>query len=50
MPHSTFLKAQAVIPQLPELRQRIRELEERLAALEQTAQKNPKPRAGRKKK
>jgi UDP-3-O-[3-hydroxymyristoyl] glucosamine N-acyltransferase len=36
MPHATFLKAQAVIPQLPELRQRIRELEERLEKLEQT--------------
>jgi UDP-3-O-[3-hydroxymyristoyl] glucosamine N-acyltransferase len=35
MPHATFLKAQAVIPQLPELRQRVRGLEERLAKLEQ---------------
>ena len=34
MPHATFLKAQAVIPQLPELRQRVRELEERLQAME----------------
>ena len=34
MPHATFLKAQAVIPQLPELRQRVRELEERLQAIE----------------
>jgi len=34
MPHATFLKAQAVIPQLPELRQRVRDLEERLQALE----------------
>jgi UDP-3-O-[3-hydroxymyristoyl] glucosamine N-acyltransferase len=34
MPHATFLKAQAVIPQLPELRQRVRELEERLQAVE----------------
>jgi UDP-3-O-[3-hydroxymyristoyl] glucosamine N-acyltransferase len=38
--HATFLKAQAVIPQLPELRQRLRELEERLAILEQ-AKKRP---------
>jgi UDP-3-O-[3-hydroxymyristoyl] glucosamine N-acyltransferase len=36
MPHATFLKAQAVIPQLPELRQRVRELEERLQAVEKT--------------
>jgi UDP-3-O-[3-hydroxymyristoyl] glucosamine N-acyltransferase len=36
MPHATFLKAQAVIPQLPELRQRVRELEERLQALEKS--------------
>jgi UDP-3-O-[3-hydroxymyristoyl] glucosamine N-acyltransferase len=36
MPHATFLKAQAVIPQLPELRQRIRDLEERLQAVEKS--------------
>lgn len=34
MPHATFLKAQAVIPQLPDLRQRVRDLEERLQAVE----------------
>jgi UDP-3-O-[3-hydroxymyristoyl] glucosamine N-acyltransferase len=34
MPHATFLKAQAVIPQLPDLRQRVRELEERLQKIE----------------
>ncbi|MDP9132008.1 MAG: UDP-3-O-(3-hydroxymyristoyl)glucosamine N-acyltransferase [Nitrospirota bacterium] len=44
MPHATFLKAQAVIPQLPELRQRVRELEERLGALEQAPQAPAKPR------
>ena len=44
MPHATFLKAQAVIPQLPELRQRVRELEERLATLEQAQQRPAKPR------
>jgi UDP-3-O-[3-hydroxymyristoyl] glucosamine N-acyltransferase len=38
MPHATFLKAQAVIPQLPELRQRIRDLEERLQAVEKSHQ------------
>lgn len=44
MPHATFLKAQAVIPQLPELRQRVRELEERLQAIEKRrASKKPFP-------
>ncbi len=47
MPHTTFLKAQAVIPQLPELRQRVRELEERLAALEHAAKPAAKPRKPR---
>lgn len=49
MPHTTFLKAQAVIPQLPELRQRVRELEERLATLEQAAKSAAKPRKPRRK-
>lgn len=49
MPHATFLKAQAVIPQLPELRQRVRELEERLAKLEQTRQPPAKSRKPRRK-
>jgi UDP-3-O-[3-hydroxymyristoyl] glucosamine N-acyltransferase len=49
MPHATFLKAQAVIPQLPELRQRVRELEERLATLEQAAKPAPKARKPRRK-
>ena len=34
MPHETWVKAQAVIPRLPELRQTIRSLEERLMKLE----------------
>ena len=34
MPHETWVKAQAVIPRLPELRQTIRSLEERLLKLE----------------
>ena len=34
MPHETWMKAQAVIPRLPELRQVIRTLEQRVAALE----------------
>lgn len=42
MPHATFLKAQAVIPQLPELRQRIRVLEERLERLEQAKTRKPR--------
>ncbi len=49
MPHATFLKAQAVIPQLPELRQRVRELEERLATLEQSPQVPAKPHKPRRK-
>lgn len=34
MPHETWMKAQAVIPRLPELRQTVRAMEERLARLE----------------
>lgn len=40
MPHETWMKAQAVIPRLPELRQLVRNLEQRVAALEAGA---PKP-------
>ena len=47
MPHAAFLKAQAVIPQLPELRQRVRALEERLATLEQARRTPAKPRQPR---
>ncbi len=43
MPHATFLKAQAVIPQLPELRQRLRELDERMQVVEKVS-KRRKPR------
>lgn len=49
MAHATFLKAQAVIPQLPELRNRVRELEERLATLEQAAKPAAKTRKPRRK-
>ena len=43
MPHETWMKAQAVIPRLPELRQLVRSLEQRVAALEtQLAQDTPK--------
>ena len=34
MPHETWMKAQAVIPRLPELRQLVRGLEQRVASLE----------------
>jgi UDP-3-O-[3-hydroxymyristoyl] glucosamine N-acyltransferase len=34
MPHETWMKAQAVIPRLPELRQLVRNLEQRVATLE----------------
>jgi UDP-3-O-[3-hydroxymyristoyl] glucosamine N-acyltransferase len=36
MPHETWVKAQAVIPRLPELRSSVRALEERLKKLEET--------------
>ena len=49
MAHATFLKAQAVIPQLPELRQRVRDLEERLSTLEQVRRPPSKPRPPRSK-
>jgi UDP-3-O-[3-hydroxymyristoyl] glucosamine N-acyltransferase len=34
MPHEVWVKAQAVIPRLPELRQAVRTLEERMKQLE----------------
>ena len=41
MPHETWMKAQAVIPRLPELRQLVRSLEQRVASLEaQLAQRS----------
>lgn len=42
MPHETWMKAQAVIPRLPELRQTVRAMEERLAQLEASMAKRPK--------
>lgn len=43
MPHAAFLKAQAIIPQLPELRQRVRELDERMQVVEKgSKRKNPR--------
>lgn len=44
MPHETFIKAQAVIPRLPELRQKVRELEERIRLLEARTQTKKKKR------
>jgi UDP-3-O-[3-hydroxymyristoyl] glucosamine N-acyltransferase len=35
MPHETWIKAQAVIPRLPEMRQLVRSLEQRVAILEE---------------
>lgn len=52
MPHDTFLKSHAVIPRLPELRQRVRELEKRLLALESKGKarvRQKKRRSGRSK-
>ncbi|MDE3120006.1 MAG: UDP-3-O-(3-hydroxymyristoyl)glucosamine N-acyltransferase [Nitrospirota bacterium] len=49
MPHETAIKAQAVIPRLPELRQQIRDLEQRVRTLEAaaTAARKPRKRSGR---
>ncbi|MFO0706011.1 MAG: UDP-3-O-(3-hydroxymyristoyl)glucosamine N-acyltransferase [Nitrospira sp.] len=53
MPHETWMKAQAVIPRLPELRQLVRAMEQRIAELESrlasppTDQKKDQPRRGR---
>lgn len=43
MPHEVSIKAQAVVPRLPELRQQVRDLEHRVRALETRT-----PRAGKK--
>jgi UDP-3-O-[3-hydroxymyristoyl] glucosamine N-acyltransferase len=52
MPHETWMKAQAVIPRLPELRQLVRGLEQRVAALEaqraRATSPNPKAKKSRK--
>jgi len=42
MPHETWMKAQAVIPRLPELRQLVRSLEQRVATLENQLTKMPR--------
>lgn len=45
MPHETWMKAQAVIPRLPELRQLVRNLEQRVATLETHLKKASPQRA-----
>ncbi|MCE9536487.1 MAG: hypothetical protein K8R65_08770, partial [Nitrospirae bacterium] len=50
MPHEVWVKAQAVIPRLPELRQAVRTLEDKMKQLEargkapQTSKPKPKKR------
>ena len=53
MPHETWMKAQAVIPRLPELRQLVRDLARRVERLEATLKsaktgKQPRKKSGRK--
>ncbi len=48
MPHEVFIKAQAVIPRLPELRQHLRNLEERVRSLETRTKSRSKPKRARK--
>ncbi|HEU4683750.1 MAG TPA: UDP-3-O-(3-hydroxymyristoyl)glucosamine N-acyltransferase [Nitrospira sp.] len=47
MPHETWMKAQAVIPRLPELRQSVRMLEERVTSLERRLAKARQTKASR---
>lgn len=49
MPHETWMKAQAVIPRLPELRQLVRSLEQRVALLESRLADAGAPKAKRRK-
>lgn len=49
MPHETWMKAQAVIPRLPELRQLVRSLEQRVASLEARLAQNSSGRSTAKK-
>jgi UDP-3-O-[3-hydroxymyristoyl] glucosamine N-acyltransferase len=48
MPHETWMKAQAVIPRLPELRQLVRSLEQRVASLEAQLAQTATSKANRK--
>jgi UDP-3-O-[3-hydroxymyristoyl] glucosamine N-acyltransferase len=50
MPHEVSIKAQAVVPRLPELRQQVRELEKRVRELEFRAGRAGKKAAGKKNK
>lgn len=47
MPHETWMKAQAVIPRLPELRQLLRSLEQRVGALENRIRESPRSKTAR---
>lgn len=49
MPHEVSIKAQAVVPRLPELRQQVRDLEQRLRALESRTARGSKKSRGRSK-
>jgi UDP-3-O-[3-hydroxymyristoyl] glucosamine N-acyltransferase len=49
IPHETSIKAQAVIPRLPELRQHVRALERRVAALEARSGRTTKTAKGKRK-
>jgi UDP-3-O-[3-hydroxymyristoyl] glucosamine N-acyltransferase len=48
MPHETWLKAQAVIPRLPELRHSVRDLDERVKKVEE-AMRTAQPAKAKKK-
>ena len=50
MPHEVSIKAQAVIPRLPELRQLVRDLEQRMRSLEARASRGSKKAKVKKKK
>lgn len=50
MPHEISIKAQAVVPRLPELRQQVRELVHRVAALEARTNRASKKSKGKRKK
>ncbi|GKS58761.1 UDP-3-O-acylglucosamine N-acyltransferase [Nitrospira sp.] len=47
MPHETALRAQALLPHLPELRHQIRDLQRRLEATEASVKNSGRPRAKR---
>ncbi len=49
MPHETWMKAQAVIPRLPELRQLVRSLEQRVSSLETRLAQATAPKPANKK-